>query len=205
MKVTIGTLDPYKLTYPLSIDGDVWRTVHVSIFGKSPKFPEASQQEIEEKFAELERKGTKNFLLRRLAMKNYHSVELIEALEKRGVNKETSLLYINEFSHLGYLNDSAWVSSRIRLMRQQRFGFKAIAMKLRQKGLEEQEVLIAIQAVKEQEGEEDNERASISRLLETKYRTRDLSNWKERQKVVQALIRKGFSFDDVFAVLKVVD
>lgn len=202
MKVQVGALDPYKFTYPLTIDGDLWRTVHVSIFGKAPKFPEASLEELEEKFRILEFKGVKNFLLRRLAMKNYHSAELIEALAKRGVEESVCAPLLAEFSQQGYLNDEAWLSSYIRALRQQRFGFRAIAMKLRTKRIAETEALAGIQLVKESEGEDQNERHSIARLLATRYRSRVLTDRKEQQKVIAALVRKGFALDDIFAVLK---
>lgn len=203
MKVEIGAVDPYKFTYPLLINGDLWHQVHASIFGKFPKFPETySQEELDELFSLLERKGAKNFLLRRLAMKNYHSTELLAALAKRGVDEAVSLPLLAEFSQQGYLNDEAWLNSSIRALRQQRFGFKAIEMKMRMKGIREEEVLIAIKAIKESEGEEDGERHSIVRLLETRYRSRDLSDRKEKQKVIAGLMRKGFSLDDIFGVLK---
>lgn len=200
MKVEIGALDPYKLTVSLLIDGELWHTVHISIFGKFPKFPEAPQNELDEHFRALERKGAKSFLLRRLAMKNYHSTELTAALEKRGVDKSISLSLIAEFAEQGYLNDEAWLSSYIRSLRQQRFGYKAIEMKMRVKGIGEQEALAAIKIAKENEGGED-ERHSITRLLATRYRSRDLSDRKEQQKVVAGLMRKGFSLEDIFEVL----
>lgn len=202
MKVEVGKLDPYKFTLPLMIDGDLWHTAHVSIFGKSPKFPEASMEELEEKYRALEYKGAKSFLLRRLAMKNYHSTELTAALMKREVHESAIISILDEFSQLGYLDDKAWLGSSIRSLRQQRFGFKAIAMKMRVKGIEEHEVLEAIKIVKESEGEEENEQHSITRLLDTRYRSRDLSDRKEKQKVVNGLMRKGFSLDDIFTVLK---
>lgn len=202
MKVEIGPFDSYKLTYPLLIDGDLWHTVHVSIFGKSPKFPDTSQEELDEMFRILERKGSKSFLLRRLAMKNYHSSQLTAALKKREVDESTISSLLAEFSQLGYLNDSAWLSSYIRTLRQQRFGFRAIAMKMRVKEIDEQEAIEAIKIVKENEGEEENEQHSIARLLSTRYRSRNLTDRKEQQKVIAGLMRKGFSLDDIFKVLR---
>lgn len=202
MKVEVGAIDPYKFTYSLFINGDLWRKAHVSILGRFPKFTGTSKEELDEQFNTLECKGAKNFLLRRLAMKNYHSTELIAALAKRGVDEAVSLPLLDEFSRQGYLNDEGWLNSYIRSLRQQRFGFKAIEMKLRVKGIEGEEARSAVSRIRESEGEEENEHHSIVRLLETRYRSRDLSDKKEKQKVIAGLMRKGFALDDIFEALK---
>lgn len=202
MKVAIGEIDAYRSTYPLLIDGEVWQTVHLSIFGKFPKFPEGSKEELEERFKALEYKGAKNFILRRLAMKNYHSAELIEALSKRQVDMTVIRSLLAEFIGLGYSDDEAWLNSYIRSLRNRRFGFRSIEIKLRGKGIETSEILEAIETVKASEGEEENERHSIDRLLASRYKNRDLSDRKEQQKVIAGLMRKGFSCDDIFAAMK---
>lgn len=202
MKVSLGVLDVYKKTYPLSIDEDLWRTVHISIFGKRPSFPDAQLEELEDHFTRLEYKGAKAFLLRRLALKSYHSEELRKALKEREVSPATIDKLLGEFQSQGYINDGAWVSSFVRSLRLQRFGFKAIALKLRMKGISGEEALNVVEALKESEDDESDERASIKKLLETRYRSRELSEKKERDKVIGALARKGYQLGDIFAVLK---
>jgi regulatory protein len=202
MKVSLGPLDFYKKNYPILIEEDVWRTVHISIFGKKPSFPNVSLEELEDQFARLEYKGAKAFLLRRLALKNYHSEELRKALKQREVTSTTIDTLLGEFQAQGYLNDVAWLSSFIRTLRLQRFGFKAIILKLRMRGISEDEVLNSIEDLKESEDDDSDERASIKKLLLTRYRSRELSEKKERDKIIAALVRKGYQLDDIFAVIK---
>ncbi len=202
MKVEIGLIDKYKNTYPLIIEENVWHTVHLSIFGKSPSFPDASEEELNNRFELLEYKGAKAFVLRRISQKNYHSQELIAALAKRNVSKDIALRIVSEFLAQGYLNDSGWLTSFVRIMRAQRFGFNAIMLKLRHKGISKEEALAAIEIFQEAESEEDNSKSSIEQLLNSRYRSRDLSDRKERDKVIAALMRKGYDLNDIFEVLK---
>lgn len=202
MKISLGVFDAYKKNYPLLIDGEIWRTLHISIFGKKPSFREASFKDLEEQFKHLEYKGAKAFLLRRLALKNYHSEELKKALREREVSVDTIDKLLTEFQIQGYLNDTAWLSSFIRSLRLQRNSFKAILLKLRLRGISEKEALSSIEILKESEDEGTDERASIKKLLSTRYRSRQLSEKKERDKVIGALARKGYQLDDIFAVLK---
>ncbi|MBA3238076.1 MAG: regulatory protein RecX [Parachlamydiaceae bacterium] len=202
MKVTLGVLDFYKKNFPLFIDEELWRTVHISIFGKNPSFPDVPVEELEERFTRLEYKGAKAFLIRRLALKNYHSEELKKALKQREVTSETIDMLLGEFKTQGYLNDLAWLFSFIRTLRLQGFGFKAIILKLRMKGVSEEISQDAIESVKGDEDEENDERASIKKLINTRYRSRQLSEKKERDKVIGSLFRKGYQLDDIFAVIK---
>jgi regulatory protein len=201
ISIELGSIDPYQKTYALMRDGQEWRIVHLSIFGKAPAFPEGTLAKIEERFTELELKGAKLFLLRRLALKSYHSSELHELLAERKVTTKTICQLIAEFTKQGYINDESWLCSTIRSLRQRRFGFKVIAFRLRSKGIEDSDIETAIQAYKDTEQSTPDDRTMIKHLLSTRYAKQQLSNRKERQKVIAALARKGFTFDDIFAVL----
>jgi regulatory protein len=203
MQIRTGPLDKFKKTYQLFLDDDLWETVHVSIFGNRPNFGEVqSVEELNEKFTSLEFKGAKNFVLRRLTQKNYHSAELEKALKVRLVSPGVISQILEDFIRLGYLNDEAWLSSFVRSLRLQKFGFNSILLKLRRKGISDDVAHQVIQEIKENELEEGNEQASIQKLLETRYKNRDLSIRKERDKVIAALVRKGYQFDDIFCVLR---
>lgn len=202
MKVASGEIDKYKNTYPLVVEDEVWRTVHVSIFGRSPTFSCSSAAELNARFDLLEYKGGKSFILRRLSQKNYHSQELMAALSKRNVSKEVSERIVQEFVAQGYLNDATWLASFVRVLRCQRFGFKAILLKLMHKGIPKEEALEAISLFQENEGEVDSTKASIEQLLQTRYRNRQLTDRKERDKVIAALMRKGYELNEIFEVLK---
>ncbi|MBA3602869.1 MAG: RecX family transcriptional regulator [Parachlamydiaceae bacterium] len=202
MKVKLGDIDKYKNTYSLIIDEEVWQTVHLSIFGRSPSFPNTTEEELNSRFELLEYKGAKAFVLRRLSQKNYHSQELLGALAKRSVSKVTAVRIISEFTAQGYLNDSGWLSSFVRTLRSQRFGFKSILLKLMHRGITKEEASETIEIFRESESEEDNSKSSIEKLLDSRYRSRDLSDRKERDKVIAGLMRKGHDLKDIFEVLK---
>lgn len=200
--VECGKADQYKKTFPLLIDGAIWRTVHLSIFSQSCRFPNDSMEELERHFQALELKGAKLFALRRLSLRNYHSSELSQALKKREVSPATIASLIGEFQKLGYIDDDLWLAAAIRALRAKKMGYKAIQWKLVQKGVPEEQIIQSIAQSKQAEGEEQNERLSIQNLLSTRYRNRQLQDRKERQKVIAALVRKGFELEDIFAVLK---
>ena len=179
------------------LDGEEWKIAHLSIFGRRPQLSGNDESELLLKFLALEYKGARNFVVRKLAKCNYFSGELIAALSKRLVSPQTSAQVISEFVQMGYLNDKEWVESRVRCLQRQKFGSKAIMMKLRTKGVSTELAEAAIST----QCHADSQRENIQRLLASRYRSRDLSNPKEKQKVVAALARKGYSFEEIFEEL----
>lgn len=187
---------PEHLT--LLIDGEPWHVVHPSIIGYKPKFSGENLQECQEKFDLLEYKGAKRFVLKRLSLKSYYSGELITALKERLVSSSTIDAVIADFTRLGYINDQEWVVSAVRRLQCQKCGPKAIAMKLYAKGVAKEAVRTAIDACCDDASQQMN----IHRLLASRYRSRDLSVPKEKQKVAAALMRKGYALNQIFEVMR---
>jgi len=47
----------------------------------------------------------------------------------------------------------------------------------------------------------DQEKESVEKLLVGRYRSKNLKDFKEKQKVIQSLMRKGFSFESIKLVM----
>lgn len=189
-----------KDVFVVFINEEPWKEIHCSIFGKKPKldFLDTDQLLLKEKFLELELKLSKNFALRRLAQKNYSSYELKKILQERLVSIETIEKVLLELKNIGYINDQDWIESFIRGHIQKKNGPKSIAMKLKVKGVPEDTIKRNIDYLEETSPQSER----IKAILETKYRHRDLKDFKEKQKVVGALMRKGFDYDEITLVLE---
>lgn len=188
---------PYKKdVFTLFINEEPWKEIHASIFGKTPQL-DALIEPLDIKFQELELCLSKNFALRRLVQRNFSSYEMEKLLYERLVSKETVHKIVQELVESGYINDQDWISGFIRRNIEKKQGFKNIAMKLRAKGIPEREIESKLSDL----AEEGSQSASIKKLLETKYRSRDFSDYREKQKVIASLIRRGFSYEDIHAVI----
>jgi regulatory protein len=94
----------------------------------------------------------------------------------------------------GYLNDKTWAESYIRIQQRKHYGKKRIVQGLKHKG-------IAIEIIEQLEEMFGDGREEIRYLLEKKYAAIDCSDYKQRNKVVAALMRRGFSSDIIFDMM----
>lgn len=181
------------------VDDSPWREVHTSIFGFRPELPPTVESEelLDATFLALEYKKVKLYTLNRLAAKSYGSGELALLLRRRLVTAGTIEKVVDEFRGLGYVNDGEWTASFVRRHWARGVGPQAIGMKLRAKGVAQEAAEVAIREV----CQGDAQHEAIRRLVATKYKSRNLSDFKEKQKVIASLIRKGFDYDAVVAAL----
>lgn len=164
---------------------------HLDFWTPSPlsRLPESSQ--LEELFSAMEKRQARQFVLKRLAIKSYATAELRQKLEERLVSAEVIEAVIDEFEQLGYLNDREWIAAFLR--QKSREGPRLLAAKLRAKGLPEEMIFEALASHKNP-AEEQNQLLS---LLKTRYRTKNLTDFKEKQKVIASLARKGFDISSI--------
>lgn len=137
----------------------------------------------------------KRLAYKRLAMRAYYSRELADLLVEKGSTPEIALQVVDELTQLGYINDREWVQGTIRSLTARKYGPKTIAYKLASKGIPENEYEEFLEEVNQGQSEQ------IARLLATKYKNRNLSDFKERQKVIAAVMRKGFDLSEVIQAL----
>jgi regulatory protein len=171
-------------------EGEFFRKVHTSIFGRIPSLPQhcSTLEEFEEEFARIEYRLAKAYAYKRLAAMSMLSSNLVKSLQTRLVSKEVAERVVEEFLKLGYLNDHEWVKSFIRQQVSKKTGPKMIAAKLAAKGVSSE----LSEQYMEELSESQDQRSAIQALLKTKYRTRDLSDFKQKQKVIASLARRGF-------------
>jgi regulatory protein len=135
-----------------------------------------------------EYKRARQYALKRLAAQSYHSALLGKLLMRKEFPPEIISRVIQECRRAGFLNDTLWVENFIK-SRQNRYGLPLILAQLRSKGISIEEL--------PQEHDKDTELTAIHKLLKSRYRTRDLKNYQERQKVIAALMRKGFGWEAI--------
>jgi len=187
----------------ITVDEDDWGVVHTSIFGQKPSFPAVvgSLEEWEELFSALEYKQTKNYVLKRLAEKPFHTGELAKCLRERLVSQKAIARVTEECLQAGYLNDAEWVDAFIRGHLRRRHSMQTIARKLQAKGVPKDDIQEAIQQRKDPETEKE----SIRYLLTTRYRSRNLTDRRDKEKVIAALMRKGFSLQNILTEIKLLN
>lgn len=202
MKIECLPKDGRRGVFVIYIDDDLWREIHASIFGRKPSLPKTSTtlNEFAALFEQLEYRGAKQYALKRLTLKGQPSSELEMSLEERFVAPNTIKRVVEECRVLGYLNDQQWIESFIRCQLARKLGPQAIVMKLQAKGIAREVAKASVSQMAD--GEMQNQ--SIHQLLNTRYRSRDLTDYRTKQKVIASLIRKGYSIDVIRKALNVV-
>jgi len=181
------------------IDGEPFRDIHCKIFGKSPVFPEEMEREkFQLYFLSQEFTKAKKYTLDCLALRSYPSKQLEKLLERHLISTDTIQKILADCIRLGYLNDEAWMESFVRGQLARRISPQMIIFKLMQKGIPKK-------TAQEQVGlfsDQIQVSESITHLLKTKYKNKNLKDFKEKQKVFGALMRRGFSPEDIKQALQ---
>ena len=177
------------------VDDETEKKIHTTIFGRKPKLPKKLS---EEQFQLFEYRMAKLYAYRRLAKKNQPSTELKQALVTRFVSEETASQIIQELRQKGYLNDEEWIETFVRYQLERRRGPRDIEMKLRSKGIPEE---LIEQVLKDLDNSEDR-KERIRELIQKKYHEVDFSDFHQKQKVIAALSRRGYSVGEIHEVLR---
>ena len=83
--------------FTILVNGEVYRQIHTTIFGKSPKLPSyIDEKQWEEDFFLYELKRVKNYIIWRLSAKHYHSKEIERLLRDKLVSKALLLYALNK-------------------------------------------------------------------------------------------------------------
>lgn len=200
MKVDWAPKHGYYGILTLYVDEEPWRDVHHSIFGRKPALPRhlATLEELSEWFQKEERRLVSQYVLKRITIKSYHSVELSRNLAERLVSEHNAKQVIREFQTLGYINDHDWLESFVKGQMTKKFGPRAILMKIRSKGIPTED---AAQFISRFDDAESRLERLIS-LISTRYRSRQLADFQDRQKTIAALVRKGFQVEEIRKAIK---
>lgn len=135
--------------------------------------------------------------------REYGRNELIAKL-KNNYSEETAVTVADLMCEYGYVNDERYAEKLARnYIKVRRYGKSRTAMMMKQKGLERE----TIDAALEQYTEEDMV-AEIADILRKKYADRlflgGIEGKKEMQKVIAALARRGYGYNDIKSALYIV-
>lgn len=198
MNIRIEADGEKKDIFTLFVDEEPWAQFHKRIFGKKPQFLAKNLTELCEEFVEKEWALARNFAIKCLAKKSYHSRELKRLLEESLVNEAIIDEVILECRQMGYLDDEDLINRVVQRDKARRDGPRKILWKICRKGIHDEGIEKQVEATYP----EDEQLMQIKKLLETRYRTRDLTSPSEKQKVAAALARKGYSFELINQVLE---
>ncbi|MEC7839932.1 MAG: regulatory protein RecX [Chlamydiota bacterium] len=199
MKIHCEPCSEQKDIIVIYVDEEPWREIHRYIFRKAPSFPESiqSMEELEEYFNLQEFKLAKNYALRKLTKRSYVSMELIRQLKKVLVTDDCVNHIIDKCVEYGFIDDNQWVQNFIRREVRSKHGTALIKQKLRQKGVDDELIESGFNSL-DTEGEQ---REQITRLLRTRFRARNLLDFKEREKTIGALVRRGYEVNLIREVI----
>lgn len=198
MQVTFRPKEGNRDRWEILIDGEKWREVHRAIFGRKPIFPSIStENDMQPLFDTFEYRRVKNYVLWRLSTQSYHSEQITKLLRDRLVQDHTIEQVIQEYREMGFLNDESWLQSFMSTQ-QKRYSLRLILNKLHGKGFSSE----TIQRLANDWKNPDEELQAIQHLIKTRYRSKDLKDYKSRQKVMASLARKGYAFDQIQIALK---
>jgi len=179
------------------VDEEEWRQIHHTIFSSkaAAALPKdcTSLSQLEDAFLNLEYRQAKHYVLKKLAAQSLPSDVLRKMLTKLLVSPVTIQNILNDCQKVGYLNDQDWLQAFIRQCQSRKMGPQAILMKLKSKGISDQ----LINGFEHQLRDPLSQQTNISNLLKTRYRKCDLKDFKQKQKVIAALLRKGFELSEI--------
>lgn len=199
MKITCLPKEGRRFVLTIYIDEAPWIDVHTKIFGHNISLPVCETlEDLHAKFIALEYAKTKKYALDRLALRSYPSAQLKKLLKKNLVSQETIQKILQEVTRLGYVNDEEWIERFVKGQARRHIGPQMIVYKLMNKGISHKQANDCV----EKFANPSSALSSIRHLLQTKYKNRPLSDYKEKQKVFAALARKGFDTESIHKALE---
>ncbi len=198
MKISCLPKKGDRFIWTVYLDDEPWIDFHTKIFGTAPLLPSCETlEQFREMFIALEYTKAKKYAMDRLAMRSYPSAQLQKLLERNLISSNNIQKILLEFKKQGYLNDEEWIERFVKGQILRHNGPQMIIYKLMSKGISQKKAGEWIEKILN----DDDAKKSIQHLLETKYKKRNLSDFKEKQKVIAALARKGFDLETIRSTL----
>lgn len=129
-----------------------------------------------------------------LERKDYSKRELIQRLEKDGYEAELIEKIIAYVDSFHYLDDVRVAGSYIRVRKHQK-SRRELEYKLKQRGISEEDIALAMEENYETEEGISQEALAIKKYLQ-KYQLEELS-YEEKQKIAVKLYRKGYASEEI--------
>lgn len=129
--------------------------------------------------------------IRLLSRRGYTAKGLAGKLMEKGYSGEDSLETVEWLAEKGYIDDEAYAKRALDGLISKGFGRNRVIGTLVQKGVDRELARLVWD-----EREEPDDTGSIDKTLEKLYRGAELCA-KERNRLAQALYRRGFDWDDI--------
>lgn len=184
----------------IHVNGKMWREYHRFVFKKELEFPEriSTFEELEACFFTMELLAAKRFVFAKLSLRSYPSFELMDLMKKVSLSEKV-IQEVMECCHkYGYIDDMLWIKGFVRNELRKKHGIGVIKYKLLQKKAPEEMIELAF----EQENGDQEQKKQLIKLIQTKYRSRNLLDYKEREKTVGALFRRGYQMHLILEVFE---
>ncbi len=184
------TLEPHPTKrgfFVLLLEGEEWRMLSTTIFGKRPRFPQSPQDEpLSQTFEKWEYHSALRYAIWRLSSQDYPAPHLQKLMQRHCVSSPTIEKILTKLQNEGYLNDEEWLQRYVSSQLRKGKGPQAILAKCREKGFTREEIEPYLHI------DEEQQLQVIRHLLHTRYRKHNLSDPSQRQKAFAACLRRGF-------------
>ncbi len=189
-----------RAVHIVNVDGNFWRNIHRSIFGKNPKLPKncANLKELEIQFAELEYKKARHFTLILLGRGNIPSAQIRRKLQDRFISTEAIEKILEECQKNKYSDDNSWTEFFVKQAVKKNKGPQWIELKLRAKGIDS----TLIQNSLTKFCTPDSQKENLQTLIEKKAKSLDMKSLGAKRKLAASLIRQGYPIQDVISSLE---
>ncbi len=177
------------------IDDTLWREIYKPFYVKHLKKIKRcrSIERLEEVINELEMKAAKRYSYKLLSIRGMFIKELSNKLYERKVSFKTINQIIEELGHLGYLDDQREISLYLERAARKGLGPQKIRCKLYQRLGKEglAELSDSIEAITRSQ----DQHLQIQHLIEKRYGSCDLSDYKMKRKIASFLKGRGFDME----------
>lgn len=194
----------------LSLDGEYIATVNADYWFTCgiKSGAEITPEQLDELLSESARRKMMNKALDLLSMRDYSRRELSDKLvtkawEKKeqkdmdlGSLKQQASDICDRLEELGLLNEERFARSYVdELLRRKHLSKNGLKTALIQKGVQRDIIETVLEEVEVDPVEQ------VRELLATKFKTRDLSDEKQRTRTVNALLRLGYRYNEIHAAM----
>lgn len=150
-----------------------------------------------DKLAQLQFKPAYEAALTSLEMSARTADEVKKTLMRKGYIEQVAEAVVERLTEIHLIDDRAYAERMVELKSEKPIGVYALKRKLRMKGIDEDTVSEALEVI--DDDHQINAAREMAKKLSRKYE--DLDPREARQKLSQALARRGFSWDAISSAL----
>ncbi len=194
--VNIEKVEGYKTFYHVVIGDELVAELYQPLYKRHIKTIEKFQEERElrDYIEEVEKKVCFSYLMFLLGKRALFRKEIEDKLKMRKFSNCGINTAITKALDYGYINDLELAKSITRINRKKK-GPKFIEQTLKKRGCAEEIIHKVIHLSK------DMQKDALAELVKKKYPTFTQMEFKEKQKVFQKLLRKGFELEEIRVTL----